>query len=66
MRLLSRNVKYSHTVLCCYFLHSGNLICNIDWCLFFAVKINHDSHEFILESGTVMNKHEYKDKDKNN
>ncbi len=44
-------------ILCCYFLHSGNLIHNIDWCLFFCrLKINHDSHEFILESGTIMNR----------
>ncbi len=31
---------------------------NIDWCLFFCrLKINHDSHEFILKLGTVANIH---------
>jgi hypothetical protein len=52
--LSSCNILYSRIV--CNFLHPGNLIRNIDWCLFFrSLKINHDSHEFILESGTVVN-----------
>jgi hypothetical protein len=34
MHLSSCNVMYSHTVL--QFLYSGNLIRNINWCLFFA------------------------------
>jgi hypothetical protein len=43
-------------VLCHYFLRSGILIHNNDKCLFFRrLKINHESHEFILESGTVAN-----------
>jgi hypothetical protein len=43
-------------IIGCNFLRSGHLIHNTDWCLFFRrLKINHDSHEFILESGTVAN-----------
>jgi hypothetical protein len=42
--------------LCHYFLRSGILIHNTYKCLFFCrLKINHESHEFILESGTVVN-----------
>jgi hypothetical protein len=37
------------------FLHPGMLIRNTDSCLFYRLKINHDSQEFILESGTVAN-----------
>jgi hypothetical protein len=37
------------------FLHSGILIHNTDDVYFRRLKINHDSHEFILESGTVAN-----------
>jgi hypothetical protein len=49
------NIIYSRNMS--QVLHPGNLILNIDWCLFFRrLKINHDSHEFILESGTVANK----------
>jgi hypothetical protein len=45
---------YRATVL---FLHLGYLIHNIDRCLFFRrLKINHDTHELILESVTVTNK----------
>jgi hypothetical protein len=45
---------YSRIVL--LFLHSGNLIHNTDWCLFFRrLKINHDTNVFILESGTIAN-----------
>ncbi len=34
----------------------SDVIHNINWCLFFRrLKINHDTHEFILESGTVAN-----------
>jgi hypothetical protein len=47
--LLSCNIMYSRIVLLS--LHSGNLIRNVD----VNVKLNHDSHEFILESGTVAN-----------
>jgi hypothetical protein len=54
MYLSSCNIVYSHNML--HFLYSGNLIRNINWCLFFRrLKINHESHEFILESGTVAN-----------
>jgi hypothetical protein len=42
--------------ICCNFLRLLNLIRNTDWCLFFhRLKINHDSHECILESGTAVN-----------
>jgi hypothetical protein len=34
---------------------SRRLICNINWRLFSRLKINHDVHEFILDSGTVAN-----------
>ncbi len=45
---------YSRIVL--LFPALRDLICNINWCLFSRrLKINHDSHEFILESGTVAN-----------
>ncbi len=37
------------------FFHPGTLILNTDSCLFYRLKINHDSHEFILESGNVEN-----------
>ncbi len=40
------------------FLHLRDLIRNIDWCLFSQLKINHDVHEFKLDSGTVANKYE--------
>jgi hypothetical protein len=54
--LSSCNIIYSRNMS--QFPHTGNLIRNIDWCLFFRrLKINHDSHEFILESGTVANSH---------
>jgi hypothetical protein len=54
MGLLSCIFTYSPIVL--LFLHSGKLTRNIDWCLFFRrLKINHDVHEFILDSGTVGN-----------
>jgi hypothetical protein len=42
-------------ISCCYFLRLGNLIRNINWCYFLRLKINHDSHEFILEPGTGAN-----------
>jgi hypothetical protein len=52
--LSSRIFMYSCIML--LFLHFGNLIRNIDWCLFFRrLKINHDTHEFILKSGTIAN-----------
>jgi hypothetical protein len=52
--LTSCNVMYPHNVL--QFPTSGNLIRDTDWCLFFRrLKINHDSNEFIFESGTVAN-----------
>jgi hypothetical protein len=47
-------LMFSRIVL--LFLHLGNLIRNIDWCLFFRrLRINLDTHEFILESGTIAN-----------
>ncbi len=47
-------------VSCYCFLHLGMLIHNTDWCLFLVfrrLKINHESHEFILQSGTIVNNH---------
>jgi hypothetical protein len=53
MHLSSCNIMYSRIAL--PFLYPGNLICNIDWCIFRRLKPNHDYHEFILESGNVAN-----------
>ncbi len=54
MHLSSCVFTYSCIVL--LFLYLGKLIRNTDWCLFFRrLKINHDVHEFILDSGTVAN-----------
>jgi hypothetical protein len=48
----SCNVIYSRNMLQ---FRSGNLIRNTDWCLFFCrLKINHDFHELILESGSIV------------
>jgi hypothetical protein len=51
----SCNVVCFHNMLDSLYL--GKLIHNSDWCLFFRrLKINHDSHEFTLESGTIANR----------
>jgi hypothetical protein len=53
------NHDYRACISSCCSLLSRTCIsgfCNTDWCLFFCrLKINRDSHEFILESGTVAN-----------
>jgi hypothetical protein len=62
-RLVSVHI---HVMTCLYFypalgylslplLHVQNLIHNSNWCLFRRLKINHDVHELILDSGTVAN-----------
>jgi hypothetical protein len=50
------SVQSPYVLLVCLeiILYPG-LIHFTDCCLFSQVKINHDSHEFILESGTVAN-----------
>jgi hypothetical protein len=45
-------LQYGTVIICAY--NSG--IPSTDWCLFFCrLKINNDSHEFILEFRTVAN-----------
>ncbi len=51
--ICSRHLVHSRIML--LFLHSGILIRNTDGVYFRRLKINHDSHEFILESGTDAN-----------
>jgi hypothetical protein len=46
-------IMHSHIVL--LFLHQGNCYIILIDVIFCRLKINHDSHEFILESGTIAN-----------
>jgi hypothetical protein len=36
-------------------MHVLERACNINRCLFRRLKINHDTHEFILDPGTIAN-----------
>jgi hypothetical protein len=44
-----------HSRIMLLFLHPGNLIRILIGVYFRRLKINHDTHEFILESGTIAN-----------
>jgi hypothetical protein len=47
---------FTYSCIVLLFQYLGKLIHNIDWCLFFRrLKVNHDVHEFILDSGTIAN-----------
>jgi hypothetical protein len=59
--LLSCAYMYSRFMLLS--LHPGNLIRNIDWCLFRRLKINHDIHKFTLHPGTIANNYSQSLKD---
>jgi hypothetical protein len=44
-----------HSRIMLLFLHPGNLIRILIGVYFRRLKINHDTHEFILETGTIAN-----------
>ncbi len=57
MYLLSCIFKYPHIVL--LFLHLEKQFVILIAVYFRRLKINHDTHEFILESGTVTNRRHF-------
>jgi hypothetical protein len=59
MKIVMNYLQYiTHARLCCHdylYLHHQNFSILIGVYFFCSLKINHDSHEFILEFDTVAN-----------